>query len=111
MGFFKESHTAQSIISWYVNEYRQCLHGAVLFLGKAALSAIGRCSGVSQLYCRKSRFNGPLRPFPKIAKLAIINRIRNGIAQSCFCRAALSVEENTMQDVKCDSIKVVSSRM
>ena len=28
---------------------------------KAALSAIGRFGGVSQLYCRKSRFNGPLR--------------------------------------------------
>ena len=27
---------------------------------KAALSAIGRYRGVSQLYCRKSRFNGPL---------------------------------------------------
>ena len=28
---------------------------------KAALSAIGRYRGVSQLYCRKSRFNGSLR--------------------------------------------------
>ena len=27
---------------------------------KAALSAIGRYRGVSQLYCRKSRFKGPL---------------------------------------------------
>ena len=28
---------------------------------KAVLSTIGRYRGVSQLYCRKSRFNGPLR--------------------------------------------------
>ena len=31
---------------------------------KAALSAIGRYRGVSQLYCRQSRFNGPLRMDP-----------------------------------------------
>ena len=30
---------------------------------KAALCAIGRYRGVSQLYCRKSRLNGPLREF------------------------------------------------
>ena len=34
---------------------------------KAALSTIGRYRGVSQLYCRKSRLNGPLRlSFPRI---------------------------------------------
>ena len=44
---------------------------------KAALSAIGRYRGVSQLYRRKSRFNGPLRRAPWQSSQSGVARIRS----------------------------------
>ena len=47
---------------------------------KAALSVIGRYRGVSQLYCRKSRFNGPLSRYQNSCQSAV-DGVRSAFGQ------------------------------